>query len=273
MSATITARVATSSGRPLDGAVMTVMSQAGEQRAIARANTEGAVVAGDLDTGTYTVVITAEGYQPTARVAVVTGSSPVSLGEIAAARAGGAPTPQPGRWDIDPGHSVIEISVRHFGIASIKGRFTDFTGQIEVGEDIEQSSVLAEIKTASIDTENETRDNHLRSDAFFDAEQYPVAEFRAVQVRPATDETWTLAGSLTLRGSAVPVTLELSCLGEVEDPWGGHRAAFRATGTLERTDFGISFDDKLLSGVAQIGSTAKVVLDVQAVRSSTHISD
>ncbi|WAC57243.1 YceI family protein [Gordonia sp. SL306] len=273
MSATITARVATSSGRPLDGAVMTVMSQAGEQRAIARADADGAVSAADLDTGTYTVVITAEGYQPTARVAVVTGSSPVSLGEIAAARAGGAPVPVPGRWDIDPGHSTIEISVRHFGIASIKGRFTDFTGQIEVAEDIEKSSVLAEIKTASIDTDNKTRDDHLRSDAFFDTEQHPVAEFRAGQVRPATDETWTLSGTLSLRGTAVPVTLELSYLGEVEDPWGGQRAGFRATGTLQRNDFGISFDDKLISGVAQIGSTAKVVLDIQAVRSSTHISD
>ncbi|MFW0787897.1 YceI family protein [Gordonia sp. CPCC 206044] len=268
MSTTITARVATTSGRPLDGAVMTVMSQAGEQRAIVRADAEGMVRAADLEIGTYTVVVTAEGYQPTARVAVVSGPGSLSLGEIAAVRAGGAPVPAAGHYEIDPGHSIIEISVRHFGIATIKGRFADFTGSIDVADDVERSSVLAEIKTASIDTENQTRDDHLRSDAFFDAEQYPVAQFRAGQVRPATDETWSLTGTLTLRGSEVPVALEMTYLGTVDDPWGGRRAGFRATGTLKRDDFGISFDDKLLSGVAQIGSTATVTLDVQAVHTS-----
>ncbi|AZG47549.1 YceI family protein [Gordonia insulae] len=269
MSGTITARVSTSTGRALEGAVMTVMSQAGEQQAIVRADADGALVAADIGTGTYTAVITAEGYQPTARVAVVSGSGALNLGQITAARAGGAPVPATGRWEIDPGHSTIEISVRHFGIATIRGRFGDFTGQIEVAEDIEKSAVIAEIKTASIDTDNRTRDDHLRSDAFFDAEQYPIAEFRASQVRPSTDEAWTLSGTLTLRGTAVPVSLELTYLGEVDDPWGGHRAGFRATGSLQRNDFGISFDDKLISGVAQIGSTATVSLDIQAVRTSS----
>ncbi|ROZ98483.1 YceI family protein [Gordonia sp. OPL2] len=266
MSGTITARVATTGGRPLGDAVMTVMSQAGEQQAIARSDADGAFATSDLEAGTYTVVITADGYQPTARVAIVSGAGPVSLGEISATRAGGAPVPAAGRWAIDTGHSAIEISVRHFGIATIRGRFTDFTGEIVVADDIEQSSVLAEIKTASIDTDNRTRDDHLRSDSFFDVEQYPIAEFRAGRVRPATDESWTLDGTLSLRGTAVPVTLELTYLGEVDDPWGGHRAGFRATGSLRRADFGISFDDKLITGVAQIGGTATVSLDIQAVR-------
>ncbi|GAC67512.1 YceI family protein [Gordonia soli] len=266
MSGTITARVATSSGHPLDDAVMTVMSQTGEQQALAASDANGAIASGDLAAGTYTVVITAEGYQPTARVAVVPGSGSVSLGEITATHAGGAPVPAVGHWTIDPGHSLLEISVRHFGISTIRGRFTDFAGEIVVPDDITRSSVHAEIKTASIDTDNRTRDDHLRSDAFFDVEQFPVADFRAVQVRPATDDAWTLEGTLTLRGTAVPVSLELSYLGEVDDPWGGHRAGFRATGTLRRGDFGISFDDKLLTGAAQIGGTATVGLDIEAVR-------
>lgn len=266
MSATITARVATSGGRGIDGAVTTVMSQLGEQCAVVRADAEGTVRIENLDAGTYTVVATSNGYQPTARVAVITGPGSVSLGEIALARIGGAPAPAAGHWQIDASHSALEISVRHLGIATIRGRFTDFTGYIDVPENVEGSSVVAEIKTASIDTDNQTRDDHLRSSAFFDVEQYPVAEFRADQVSPGSDDSWTLRGTLTLRGTAVPVSLDLTYLGTVDDPWGGRRAGFHAAGTLRRNDFGISFDDKLLTGAAQIGSTAKVSLDIQAVR-------
>ncbi|QTI69203.1 YceI family protein [Gordonia polyisoprenivorans] len=266
MNATITARVVSTAGRPVRDAIMTIMSDAGAQQAVARSDDNGTAIADDLGTGTYTVVVAAEGYQPTARVAVVAGAGTVSLGEITAVRAGDAPTPSTGHWEIDPGHSLLEISVRHFGISTIRGRFTDFTGHIEVPESVEQSSVFAEIKTASIDTDNRTRDEHLRSDSFFDVESFPVATFAATGVRPRGDETWTLAGTLTLRGHAVPVELELSYQGEVDDPWGGRRAAFGATGTLHRNDFGISFDDTLISGVAQIGGTARISLEVEAVR-------
>ncbi|MCX2965820.1 YceI family protein [Gordonia aquimaris] len=266
MSGTITARVATSSGHPLPAAVMTVMSATGEQQAVLRGDDGGAITTDALDAGTYTVVITADGFAPTARTAVVNGAGQVSLGTIAVTRSGGAPVPAAGSWEIDPGHSTVEISVRHFGIATIKGRFTDFSGRIEVPEDVEASSVSAQISTASIDTDNQTRDGHLRSAAFFDVEQYPLAEFRATRVCPGSDDTWRLAGHLTLRGTSVPVDLNLSYLGEVDDPWGGRQAAFRATGTLQRNDFGISFDDKLISGVAQIGGTASVDLEIQAIR-------
>lgn len=268
MNATITAHVTSSGGRALDGAVTTVMSQTGEQCAVVRSDAEGTVSVRELDSGTYTVVTTSDGYQPNARVAVVTGSGSVGLGEIALQRIGGAPVPRPGHWEIDAGHSAIEISVRHLGIATIRGRFTDFGGYLDVSENIERSSVVAEIKTASIDTDNSMRDQHLRSSAFFDVEQHPVAEFRAERVAPSSDDSWTLPGTVTLRGTAVPVTLELSYLGEVDDPWGQRRAGFRATGTLRRSDFGISFDDKLLTGVAQIGGTATVSLDIQAVHTA-----
>lgn len=266
MSGTITTRVTSTAGRPLPGAVMTVMSATGEQQAVVRADEDGAAAADQLPTGTYTVVVGADGYQPTARVAVITGPGTVSIGEIAAVPAGDAPAPSVGHWEIDPGHSLLEISVTHFGISTIRGRFTDFTGHIDVPDDVERSSVVAEIKTASIDTDNHTRDGHLRSDAFFDVERYPVATFTAEGVSPRGDESWTLAGTLTLRDHAVPVELELTYQGEVDDPWGGRRAAFAAAGTLRRTDFGISFDDKLISGVAQIGGSAKVSLTVEAVR-------
>ncbi|KJR04239.1 YceI family protein [Gordonia sp. LUNF6] len=267
MTAQLTARVATPAGRGIDTAVVTVMSQEGQQAAIVRSDGDGHIRVDDLAAGMYTVVAAADGFQPAARTAVVSGPGAVGLGEVTLARVGGSPTPEAGRWEIDGSHSTIDISVRHLGIATVRGRFTEFTGTIVVGDDPEQSSVTAEISTASIDTDNRMRDEVLRSNAFFDAERYPTTLFHAERVRPASDETWTLEGTLTLRDTAVPVSLELIFLGQTEDPWGGVRAGFQATATLRRRDFGISFDDKLVSGAAQIGNTARVRLDIQAVRS------
>lgn len=263
---TILTRVTGSNSAPVDSAVITVMSQSGEQCAIAHSGPDGKVSVAELDPGMYTVVATAPGYQPAARVAVGSGSGATSLGDIALIRDGDAPTPSSGRWEIDGGHSMIEISVRHLGIASVRGRFTEFSGAITVGDDVLESSVSAEVTTASIDTGNAMRDDILRSSSFFDVEQHPVARFHSRAVRPASDETWTLDGELTMRTSTVPVSLDLTYLGEVDDPWGNHRAGFRATGTIRRKDVGIDFDDTLVGGVAQIANSATLTLDIQAVR-------
>lgn len=263
---TIMTRVIGSNSAAVESAVVTVMSQGGEQCAIAHSDSEGKVSVADLAPGMYTVVATAPGYQPAARVAVGSGAGTMSLGEISLIRDGDAPTPSAGQWEIDGGHSVIEISVRHLGIASVRGRFTEFTGTITVAEDPQESSVVADITTASIDTGNSMRDDILRSKAFFDTEQHPAARFRSSRVVPATDETWTLDGELTMLTSTVPVSLELTYLGEVDDPWGNHRAGFRATGTIRRKELGIDFDDTLVGGVAQIGNTATLTLEIQAVR-------
>ncbi|WP_244945775.1 YceI family protein [Gordonia zhaorongruii] len=263
---TIKTRVTGSNSAPVNSAVVTVMSQTGEQCAIAHSDSDGQVAVAELDPGMYTVVATAPGYQPAARVAVGSGAGVTSLGEISLVRDGDAPTPSAGRWEIDSGHSEIEISVRHLGIASVRGRFTEFAGTIVVADEIGSSSVSADIKTAGIDTGNTMRDDILRSSAFFDTEQYPLARFRSTGITPATDETWTLDGELTMLTSTVPISLELTYLGEVDDPWGNHRAGFRATGTIRRKDVGINFDDTLVGGVAQIGNTATLTLDIQAVR-------
>ncbi|WP_040517652.1 YceI family protein [Gordonia neofelifaecis] len=269
MAAQLTARVANSTGRGIDAAVVTVMSQAGEQTAIVRSDTDGTVRVADLTTGMYTVVATAQGYHPTARTAVVSGAGAVGLGDVTLERTGSAPSPEAGVWEIDGTHSSLEISVRHLGIATVRGRFTEFSGTITVGEDPEQSSVVAEISTASIDSDNKMRDDHLRSSDFFDVENFPAAVFRADRLRSAGDETWTLDGTLTIRDHPVPVSLELVFLGQTEDPWGGVRAGFEAKGTLSRKEFGISFDDRLISGAAQIGNKAEVRLDIQAVRTAS----
>lgn len=262
----IKARVTGFNSVPVESAVVTVMSQTGEQCAIAHSDAEGRVNVADLEPGMYTVVATAPGYQPAARVAVGSGAGATSLGEISLVRDGAAPIPSAGRWEIDAGHSEIEISVRHLGIASVRGRFAEFSGSIAVGDDAQESSVSAEISTASIDTGNAMRDDILRSAAFFDTEQYPVARFRSRGVTPGANDTWTLDGELTMLTSTVPISLELTYLGEVDDPWGNHRAGFRATGTIRRKDVGIDFDDTLVGGVAQIGNTATLTLDIQAVR-------
>ncbi|MDF0531856.1 YceI family protein [Tsukamurella sp. 8F] len=269
MSAGIALRVVTSAGDAHDGAVVTVMSMTGDQVARVESGTDGSVTVDGLAPGTYTAVVTSPGFEPQARVALVSATGTARLGSVTLVRSGSGPLPSPGEWVIDPQHSTIEISVRHLGISSVKGRFDEFSGSITVADPIEKSAVDVEIKVASIDTGNQMRDGHLRSDGFFDVERHPVARFRSGVVTGPVDDVWTVKGALELRGSAVPVDLRMTYLGETEDPWGGTRLGFRASTELRRGDFGISFDEKLLTGVAQIGSTARLDLEVQAVRADS----
>ena len=266
MNAALAVRVTTGGGTPCDDAVLTLVSMTGEQIARVEADAEGAVQVDAAEPGTYTMVITAPGFNPEARVAVVSSSGTTRLGSVTLTRVGAAPVPAAGLWTIDPSHSTIAISVRHLGISTVKGRFRDFAGQIEVPENFEHSRMSAVITTASIDTDNRMRDDILRSGAFFDIESYPQANFTGTSISRQPDETWSLRGELTIRGAAAPVDLTLTYLGQTDDPWGGTRAGFRASGELKRSDFGLRFDEKLVSGVAQIGSSVRVDLDIQVVR-------
>ncbi len=269
MSGGLALKITTGRGTGFGGAVVTVMSMAGEQVGRVESDPDGVAEVKPLSPGTYTTVVSAPGFEPQARVALVSPGGTARLGAIALVRAGDAPVPSAGKWVIDPIHSTIEISVRHLGISSVKGRFNEFVGTIDVGDPIEQSRVEVEIKTASIDTDNRMRDDHLRSDGFFDVESHPTAYYRSTALTGPVDEVWTLRGELELRGVAARADLEMTYLGETSDPWGGTRIGFRASTELKRGDFGMVFDEKLITGVAQIGSTARLDLEVQAVRAGS----
>ncbi len=176
-----------------------------------------------------------------------------------------APAVLPGTWQIDPVHSAVEFSVRHMMVSKVKGRFTRFGGTITVAEDPLRSSVEASIETASVDTHDENRDNHLRSPDFFDVERYPTMTFRSTEVRPA-GEGYLVVGDLTLHGVTKQVELNLELNGTGPDAYGGLRTGFTATTELNRKDFGLTWNAAIEGGGVVVGDKVKVTLEIEAVR-------
>lgn len=262
----LSGRILSSDGWPIPDAVLTVTNLAGEQVDRVPADAEGAVGTGPLPPETYTAIITAPGYAPAAQMAIVPGSGSASLGTVELSRVGGANLPPAGRWTVDPMHSGIVVTARHFGLSSIRGRFNEFSAEIQIANPIEQSSVVAEIKAASIDTGTAMRDNHLRSGDFLDVEQFPMIGYRSTGLRSLDSERWELAGELTLAGVTKPVPLQLAYLGVGPDQWGGTRAAFHAVTDLRRDDFSINYSEVIRAGIAAVGTTLRVEIDIEAVQ-------
>lgn len=268
----LTARIRTRDGWAVSHAVVTVTDMTGTQVVRAEADEEGAVRdAVALAPGAYTVIVTAVGYAPAASSAIVTASGRAEIGTVTLARQGGTELPPPGTWTVDPAHSSMGAVARHLGISSVHGRFTQFAASIEIAPDeVAKSRVEAVIRADSIDTGNAMRDGHLKSPDFLDVERHPEIRFVSTGLTPAAgSDRWTVHGELTLHGVVRPVGLDLAYLGTGADPWGGTRAAFRATTELRREDFAMNYNQVVQAGIAAIGTTLKVELDIQAVQGET----
>lgn len=172
------------------------------------------------------------------------------------------PNLAPGTWAIDPTHSTVGFVVRHLVVSKVRGTFNDFTGAITVAED-GTPSVQAEIQVASIDTNNEQRDGHIRSADFFDVEQFPTATFVSTAVRPA-GSNFVVEGDFTLHGVTKPVELALEFLGVNPGMGNGPVAGFEATTTINRKDFGISIEMPLEGGGAVVGDKITLNLEIEA---------
>ncbi|MFD5699207.1 YceI family protein [Streptomyces lasiicapitis] len=266
----LSARVRTRDGWAVPHAVVTVTDMTGTQVLRAEVDAEGVVRdATELAAGPYTVIVTAVGYAPAAATALVTASGRADVGNVVLARAGGTELPPPGPWTIDPVHSSVAAVAQHLGISSVRGRFGEFSGRVEIAENaenMEKSRVEAVIGAASVDTGNAMRDGHLKSADFLDVEAYPEITYRSTALEPAGSDRWTVRGELGMHGVVRPVDLDLSYLGTGADPWGGTRAAFRATAELRREDFAMNYNQVLQAGISAIGTTLKVELDIQAVQ-------
>ncbi|PGH49278.1 YceI family protein [Streptomyces sp. Ru87] len=260
------ARIRTRDGWAVRHAILTVTDMTGNQVARATADEDGTVRTDALPAGAYTVIATAVGYAPAASTAIVTASGRADVGTVVLARQGGVELPPPGVWTLDPAHSSVAAVAQHLGISSVHGRFTDFSGRIEIAEDTRKSTVDAVIRAGSIDTGNGMRDGHLKSPDFLDVERFPEIGYSGTEVEPAGPDHWTVRGELSLHGVVRPVDLDLTYLGTGPDPWGGVRAAFRATAELRREDFAINYNQVVAAGVAAIGTTLRVELDIQAVQ-------
>jgi polyisoprenoid-binding protein YceI len=178
----------------------------------------------------------------------------------------GTEVPAPGTYDLDPSHSHIGFSVRHAMISRTKGRFADVTGAVVIADDPLASSVEVEIPVASIDTRDETRDGHLRSPDFLDADAHPTIRYRSRSVAQVGEDRWTVEGDLTIRDITQPVVLEVTFEGGAKDPWGGSRIGFTAQGELDREAFGLTWNQALETGGVLVGKKVRLEIEAEAVR-------
>lgn len=171
------------------------------------------------------------------------------------------------RWNIDPAHSSIGFTVRHMVITKVRGAFTRFAGSFELdADDPTKSSVTAAIETASVDTHEAKRDEHLRSADFFAAAEHPQLTFRSTRVEPIGKGELRITGELTLRGVTKEVTLTAENLGGGKDPWGNERVGFSAATRINRKDFGLTWNQALEAGGILVGEDVDITLDIQGIR-------
>jgi polyisoprenoid-binding protein YceI len=173
-------------------------------------------------------------------------------------------------WQIDSAHSRNEFSVKHMMFTTVRGRFTRFSGTIRADEqNPDNSAAEVEIDASSIDTGTADRDTHLRSADFFDVQNYPTITFRSTGVSGAhaTDgDRFEVSGTLTIRGTAVPVTLRAVFEGKGMDPWGKQRAGFTAKAEIDRRQWGLTYNQALETGGILVGNTINIEADLQAVK-------
>ena len=173
-------------------------------------------------------------------------------------------------WNIEPNHSLVEFSAKHMMITTVKGRFRDVSGTIQIDEaNPSRSTVEASMSAATIDTGVAQRDQHLVSADFLDAENHKAITFRSKRVEGAKAEAgdeFTVVGDLTIRGTTKEVTLKATYEGQGKDPWGGQRISFTASAKINRRDFGLTWNQALETGGILVSNDIKINIEVQAVR-------
>lgn len=174
-------------------------------------------------------------------------------------------TPLPtGAWKVDPVHSSVEFHVKHLGIATVKGRFNEFEGTLEVDADGAHASGSVEV--ASVDTREPQRDEHLRSADFFEAERFPQITFQSTEIRPLGDDEFEIDANLTIHGVTRQVTLQAVFEGAETDHQGNDRVGVSASTQINRSDYDIKFNAALGSGNLVVADKVKILVDVSAVK-------
>ena len=173
----------------------------------------------------------------------------------------------PGTWNVDPAHSTIGFTVKHLMISTVRGQFREFQGTIEAAEEgPAYSHVRGSVNVATIDTGNPDRDAHLRSPDFFDAERYPEILYESTRIQHIEDGQYLIAGNLTIKDVTREVEMHATVDGVAKDPWGVDRVGISVRGSIDRTDFGLTWQQKLAAGGLLVGEEVSIEIDVSAVR-------
>ncbi|MFH9470356.1 YceI family protein [Streptomyces clavifer] len=174
-----------------------------------------------------------------------------------------------GEWMIDPAHSRIGFSVRHAMVTTVRGSFAEYESRLFFdGRDPSRSRAEIALATASVDTGVEQRDAHLVGRDFLDAGRHPRITFTSTAVQLASKEVYRVTGDLTIRGTTRPVVLDLTYIGHVTDPFGYERVGFDGTTTINRSDWGLTYNARLAEGGAMVSERLRLQFDIAAIRAT-----
>lgn len=169
------------------------------------------------------------------------------------------------KWAIAPAHSGVDFSVRHMMIANVKGSFQAFDASVEADpSDFTNAEISFSIDAASFDTRNTDRDNHLRSADFFDVENNPKITFTSTNIVKTDEGEYDVTGDLTIRGVTRPETFSVVYEGSGKDPWGNEKVGFSGAGSINRADYGLTWNAALETGGVLVGDKIKITFEIQA---------
>ncbi|MEU8704805.1 YceI family protein [Streptomyces sp. NPDC048565] len=260
----LSCRVLDPVSEPVRQAEFVVTDSAGRKVVGGETDPFGNVVA-TVPSGDYRLGVTAEGFTPFHGSAAVAESGHASLGDVTLQVAQPPQLPDPGEWEIEPSHTQIAFTARHIGMARIHGRFNTFAGAVRIADRMEDSAMHVIIDASSIDTNVQMRDDHLRSADFLDVARYPTLEFYSDRFVHRGGTRWGVTGALTLHGVSRTVTLDTQYLGVGNGLEGETRAACRATTELHREDFTLTWQTMLARGIAVVGPSITIEMDIQIV--------
>jgi polyisoprenoid-binding protein YceI len=169
-------------------------------------------------------------------------------------------------WVIDPTHSDIQFKVKHLVITTITGSFKEFTGTVSADENFEDARIDFETGIHSISTNNEQRDEHLKSADFFEADKFPKLTFKSTSFRKKDEDEFELTGNLTIKGVTKPVTFKVEYAGTMKDPWGNIKAGFELKGAVNRKEYGLTWNATTETGGLLVGEDVKLVANIQLLK-------
>ncbi|HSF44752.1 MAG TPA: YceI family protein [Chitinophagaceae bacterium] len=176
------------------------------------------------------------------------------------------------KWVLDELHSELGFKIRHLMISNVSGTFRKFTVSAETDqEDFSTAKINLTAEMASVNTNNDQRDEHLRNSDFFEVENYPQLSFESTDVEKTDDNSFTLFGNLTMKGVTKPVKLEVEHSGVIKDNWGGERAGFTVTGKIRRTDWGVNFNAITEAGGFALGEDVKIHGEIQLIKQAVAV--
>lgn len=173
-----------------------------------------------------------------------------------------------GEYAIDPAHSRIGFTARHAMVTKVRGSFGEFSGSAHIDADPTASSTEIRIQTVSFTTNQDQRDGHVKSDDFLAVEAYPEITFRSTSVEKAGDDVYRISGDLTIRDITKPITVDFEATGVAKDPFGNIRAGFEGATTINRKDYGITFNAALETGGVLLSEKIGLEFDISAIKQS-----